>query len=784
MKNTYLIVSYGLFAVTAAAVPFNPVALTPESYNADMIVESGSPPPLSTGVNVTLDGGTAKTGFTWYEVGYNANALLTGLPTAGSTFTHASDATKSYQMPASYAANNTLFISSQVTSGTFTLTSPVALQGISLLGSSGGGSCTMNYTITHQDTTTETGTLVIGDWFNGANRAYTVNGRVSLSDGSYNSVDNAIPAGGNPRIYGHQITFSNASPVASIALTYVSGGRCSLFAVSGSSDSEATYTPLAITGFNRDSVMGITDPPATALTTASNASMDGGTANTGNTFYQVGYNPDAPLTGLPAPSTTITSLALPDHHYQFPSSYTANNVIYVDQASSPRTITLATPEKYSALSFLNATANGAVTLECTMHFEDGSSEIKTFVAKDWFNNTPIAFHSQGRVNLGNRTFNNVNGNNPRLYEAEFILNNNVSKITSVDIAFLSGNANARVAILAVSATAGALAPIYDIYPTGQIQISGGDATIYATIAGGAEPMTFQWQKFIGGVWTNLVNGGNISGADSDSLFIEQALLSDQGTYRLVTSNAAGSTPTPGVDFTVRSSLPDVTSPYDAITGFGGGAPAGEAVENVVNNNTNKYLNFGTGAQPFVGPVGFIVTPAVGSSLVQALRIYTANDTEARDPADYILEGSNDAGATWSTISSGALALPGGRNGTGQTVNPLTQNLQEIHFSNATLYKSYRVTFSNVKDAPSVNSMQIAEFDLLGTFTPALTISQNPTTSEITVHTNRTALIQSSLTMTGADPVWTDVGNYNPGTPYVFSILPEEPKKFFRALPTE
>lgn len=236
MKKPKLIVMCGLFASNALAAPFNPVALTPGSYNADMIVEVGAPPPLMASINVSLDGGTSKSGFAWYEVGYNAGALLTGLPAAGSTFTHASDASKTYTMPATYAADNTLFISSQVTTGTLSLVTPTTLQGVSLLGSSGGGACLINYTITHQDNTTETGQVLVGDWFGGASPAFTVNGRFSPSDGSFNSVNNAIPLTGNPRIYGQQITFTNSSPMVSIALTYVSGGRCSLFAVSGTTD--------------------------------------------------------------------------------------------------------------------------------------------------------------------------------------------------------------------------------------------------------------------------------------------------------------------------------------------------------------------------------------------------------------------------------------------------------------------------------------------------------------------------------------------------------------------
>src|SRR6185436_3259329 len=186
-----------------------------------------------------------------------------------------------------------------------------------------------------------------------------------------------------------------------------------------------------------------------ALTTATTVSMDGGTANTGNTWYERGYFPGWTNSGLPAPGTVITSVGLPDHHYLMPASYSAPNAIYVDTTLTTANITLASPQNYSALSFLNATANGAVTVECTMQYADGTSEVNTFVAKDWFNGTPFAYRSDGRVNLNNRSLNNFNaGINPRLYEAEFVLGNNVSPITNVVMKWLSGAANSRVVVLA------------------------------------------------------------------------------------------------------------------------------------------------------------------------------------------------------------------------------------------------------------------------------------------------------------------------------------------------
>ena len=119
------------------------------------------------------------------------------------------------------------------------------------------------------------------------------------------------------------------------------------------------------------------------------------------------------------------------------------------------------------------------------------------------------------------------------------------------------------------------------------------------------------------------------------------------------------------------------------------------------------------AAPFVGPVGFVVTPSAGRSVVSKLRFYTANDTEARDPVNYVLEGSDD-GVTWSLISSNRLTLPVGRNAAGQVLELYTQNVWHVAFVNTTEYASYRLRFFNVKDEESANSMQLGEVELLGT----------------------------------------------------------------------
>lgn len=159
---------------------------------------------------------------------------------------------------------------------------------------------------------------------------------------------------------------------------------------------------------------------------------------------------------------------------------------------------------------------------------------------------------------------------------------------------------------------------------------------------------------------------------------------------------------------------DVTSPSDAIgivngTNDGdansGPPPAGEEVPNAIDNTTSKYLNFlDLGS-------GFTVTPP-SSTTIQALRVFTANDAAERDPASYLLEGSNDGGASFTTISQGPLNLPAGRNVGGQAITTPGLFSQAVTFSNSTAYTSYRLTFPTLRDATAAIAMQIGEVELL------------------------------------------------------------------------
>jgi len=166
---------------------------------------------------------------------------------------------------------------------------------------------------------------------------------------------------------------------------------------------------------------------------------------------------------------------------------------------------------------------------------------------------------------------------------------------------------------------------------------------------------------------------------------------------------------------------DITTPGDPIIVVNGvndgdadsGPPPGsQGVANAIDNTNAKYLNFldlGSGLR---------VTPSFGPSVVTAIQLTTADDNPDRDPASFLLEGSNN-GLTFDLIAQGLTNLPLGRNTLGN----------EIALpGNDEAYTIYRLTFPTLRNAGATNSMQIGEIALLG-FTPADFAALNPSIPE-------------------------------------------------------
>jgi hypothetical protein len=739
-------VFFGLSGATAAGPNFTPLAVS--GFNKDVVVEATAPVVgFAKAATFSMDGGPANTGNTWYEIGFNRANPTHGIPHPGTPVTGGAPL-HTFNMPASYTVNNVVGMAASPgwSNATITLTAPASYAQISFLASSGNGSQSINGVIHHSADPDEPFSIIVPDWFNGANPLITASGRFVDETLTFNNEGNP-----NPRIYAADVSVSGLSSITSIDLNYASaGGASMIFALAGATILGNPLNPVGITGYNADGIVeaSLPDPRFPyALTSATTVSMDGGTNNTGNTWYEQGYYPQMATSGLPPAGSTITSIGLPDHHYQLPASWSANNAIYVDSAHTNADLVITSPRSYFALSFLNACANGSVTNAAIMQYADGTTESNFFVGGDWFNGTPYAYSSHGRVNLNNQTINADDGRsatpNPRLYEAQFPLGNTFgTAVTNIHLQFL-GAANltsGRIVIMAVAGTTNPPPPIIgSINPTTINTIEGRSTNILVTIAGGLQPMTFQWQAGpIGaGTFTNITDGGVYSGTTTTNVVLTSLGFTNTLDYRLAVTNAAGFAFSGVCTINVLSGLPDVFAPTDPISAYqpsGGSSPGAESVDHAIDGVAQKYLNFGAlGGAPFTGPVGFIASPQTGKTIVTVMRLFTANDATERDPADYVLEGSNDGGVTWTAISSGSLALPLGRNGTGGIpVDPLSQFIQEVRFSNSTGYLSYRWSVNNVRNNGAANSMQIGEVQLLGVPAPTPPIITRQPNATVTV----------------------------------------------------
>jgi predicted alpha-1,6-mannanase (GH76 family) len=437
---------------------FVPIGLTSASYNRDMLVERTAPAPVIAGgyTSASMDNGTANTANSWYEQGYNTASPTTGLPPAGSTFTHQSAANHSYRMAPSYAANNAVLLDSTLTSATLTLTTPTTCSQLSFFESGGHNGVSFNYTVHHQNGSSETGSGSIPDWFSGASPAWTADGRLDVGTFAFNSVNS-----GNPRLYSlDSVSVNSASPVTSIDFSYVSGtGHGAIMAVSGLVG--ANFTPLMLTGFNQDIVVEAAAGKPGPLSGYTTATMDTGAANTANTWYEIGYVPTAPTTGLPAPGATVTNLSATDHLYAMAPSYAANNAVLLTSNAPSANLVPSSPAAFPGLSFLMAAGNGPVTVGCTVRHADASSENSSFSVPDWFTRSPVAFVANGRVNINSTTVNTLNSGNPRLYAADVALSNVSSPVTNIALTWQSGSSGGNAVILAVSGGSSAALPLGD-----------------------------------------------------------------------------------------------------------------------------------------------------------------------------------------------------------------------------------------------------------------------------------------------------------------------------------
>lgn len=222
-----LLLANGAFALNAT-----PISVT--GYNQDIVVEVGGTYGGVGSLTGAMDNGANKlSGNTWYEVGQNAGALTTGLP-SGTTFTSASDATTSFHLESAVGSNAFLLDNGQT--GTLTFATPSFESALSVLTSTGGGSNVLSAVVHFADLSTQTITgIPSGDWFANTPIAVDANGRI-------NSVGYDAVNSGNPRLYQEDITGVNTtSAINSVDFVVTSGGgHTAIMGLSGTAVPEPT----------------------------------------------------------------------------------------------------------------------------------------------------------------------------------------------------------------------------------------------------------------------------------------------------------------------------------------------------------------------------------------------------------------------------------------------------------------------------------------------------------------------------------------------------------------
>jgi hypothetical protein len=627
---------------------------------------------------------------------------------------------------------------------------------------SGGGPYVNSVMISYADGTTQ-GPVSFGvpNWFVNANTtttvtptagfAFTAAARMNPAENQNAFANTGVTSGS--RLWSVDIALSDStSPPTNLSFSTSAAGSSVIFAVSGgtnTSDNQTIpntglltgpFSPIAVSGYNAGCVVA-NSPQTLAGLAPLTATMDHGTnvGSGGNTWFEIGWDQAAPTNGFPLHGTILTSGVNTNRTYQMPASYHQPMCVLVDTNHQLANITLVnTNISYTAFSLLTAGASinsgNKMTNFIILQHSDGVNESNLFIGYDWFETSvPWAYSANERVNIGStssttgREVQNLDAVSPKLFESEFQMQDG-SPVTNLQVGFLqSPSANSTTYILAVSATTNFIPVQVGTYTAAQNVYAGQNAVFYAVAAFGTLP-TYQWQYTDGLTFTNnLVNGptgtgSTNSGVTTPTLTVANVSSLDAGYYTcLIANNNPSSAGSPLAPLTLLTSTQtNIVQPGDPITDFGEtiATPAGLGVANAIDGTIAAYLNYGSSgstAGPFQGPVGIVVTPNAGSAIVTALRFYTAVNAPICDPADFMLEGSNDGGNTWTTVvADTALSLPNSRNlATALPIDVTNQVLQEVDFANTTSYSTYRLTVNNVKSDSTANSMQIAEIQFLG-----------------------------------------------------------------------
>jgi hypothetical protein len=318
-----------------------------------------------------------------------------------------------------------------------------------------------------------------------------------------------------------------------------------LLAVGSGLAAHAQLTPITLTAasYNQDLVAESGSNPQ-AVTTA--AVDTGGN----NVFYSVAFRT--------ANSSVITSGGLPNNGtftngvdtWQM-VSYTGNNAVFFAAQGSALThaMYLATPGKYTELSFLDCAGYGPTSVTITLNFADGSVNYGTFSIRDWFGSSPYVADSLGRISRNTTVSNNnAPANDPMLYQTVVTLNSGdqTRTLTSISIQSNTTNYAGTAAFFAVSGIATTTLALTDLSLTGQYLSSGnasGNKTVLNWDAAGVTGRgQFDVQRSIDGTTFTTIGSINADAVAASAAYSYADNTVSQGQsyfYRVEETSSTG-----------------------------------------------------------------------------------------------------------------------------------------------------------------------------------------------------------------------------------------------------
>ncbi|HEV2973330.1 MAG TPA: autotransporter-associated beta strand repeat-containing protein [Pirellulales bacterium] len=714
------------------SVSYSPTAQTLTETVTDSLVPANTFSTVYTGVNLAsvLNGPSAYVGFTGASQNSQSQQLISNF---------------SYSLSGGAAGNYATNVAVTGSGGTMDLAATVATPNFTMGGltTNFGGALTisaqtapgtLNYGVTFKGSSALPGNVTLNVYHAGALNGggtdgtgtglgtVTIAGQITGSGGITNNGPGIVQLTalnrntGGVGAAGGTIVAGAVGALGSGTVT-LGGGTLQLKTAQPYASAQlANLTPVALTGWNQDSILAANQAtPATIVPLM--AAFDGGGPShaAGSVLFEhgavgsggTGGLPAAPSPGAPA---SFTSLANSNVTFQFQPYSTAsgglvNNDLQLNSSTTTAKLTLTTPAQFDSISVLHGTGNGPGGFNMILNFANAPSLTVGSAAPDWFSNPNFAINASYRYTTGANPLYNAGPANPNLLESDYTLPAAYQGATLQSITF-NAVAAGEINIMAVSGTTLTTSNLNatNVTASSTIDVTGtASSALTGTMTMGnfnAVPITLSVtggstaanQNYTLNLATGAASTVSLTGSNTQYVFnvssngsgigaLVLGPLNDLGTARNLAFN--GTTNTTTTLGTVATSLVQGTT---VSIGSNANLVSSAAGTNLVNGSLGRYaqVTVASGGTLTVGANQTISSlSGSGSVALGSNTLSIGNDDNLSSTFSGVISGAGSINVGI-PLSSGSLTLSGGTNNSylgSTTVSGGTLNLQTTGSNN-------------------------------------------------------------------------------------------------------